>query len=730
MTNANMTNNTDNSEKNEDLILLAYYYLSLLKKYYKQILGFSGVITLAAAIFTLSLTPIYQATTSILIESQESKAISVEEVVRVNKSHRAFYNTQYEIFKSRKLADLVVKKLDLKNHPLFKSENYSESQIASVLISNLSINPLRETYLVYISFKSPDPELAAEVANAYADAYIEHYLESKLTSTIKAQSWLSGRLSNLRLKLEESERKLSEYTEKENLIDVNGVKSMAISQHEQLTGQLIDLRKNKTTAQNIYDQLKSLANSSNTNNADSSTKELLSVSTILNQPIIQQLKSQESTLELKIAELSNRYGPLHPKMKSAQAELISTRENLDYQVKNLVRVYEKELDVSKETERSILQQIQTSSDEIKRINNKNYELTKLEREVEVNKELYNLFLTRESETYGISGFEAPPVIIVDPARPSHSPIAPSKKLIILAALFLSLLIACALIVLYDLLDNTVKTPNDVEQKLRSHLLGILPLIKISDSSNNKGAFKGFIDDKTSSFAESVRTIRTGLLLSSLNEKNKIVMISSTIPGEGKSTVTTNLAATLGQMKKTLIIEADLRRPTLGKTFNIDKNAPGLSSIIAGTHQLDECIIKNVTDGVDLLVSGIIPPNPLELISSLQFKNLLEKCSENYEHIVIDSAPTQSVSDSLVLAQFADLFIFVVKADSTNASIVRKSLEHIQKTGVKLAGVVLNQVDVDNNLYYSTNHYGNYYQSIPYGDLNAGNSIPDNSRKND
>ena len=712
---SNTTPDSSNSINHDDLLLQIYYYLSLLQGQYKKILAFSGVVTLAALIFSLSITPNYRSTVTLLIESQEAKAISVEEVVRVDKTQRAYFKTQYEIFKSHKLAEIVLANTDLKNHPFFKNKNLSNRQLTSFLISNLSIDPMRETYLVFISYNSPDPELSALIANAYANAYIELHLESKLTATIKAQSWLSERLSSLKLKLEESEKRLQNFTEKENLIDVNGVKSMAIGEHEQLTAQLIELRKNKTKTQNIYNQLKSLANASSANTSLNSTKELLSVSTILNQPIIQQLISQESSLELKIAELSNRYGPLHPKMKSAQSELINIRQKLEEQVKDLVRAYEKELEVIKQTERSLQQQIEISSGEIKRINNKNFELNKFVREVEVNQQLYNLFLTRERETFGISGFDSPPARIIDEAIVSGYPVTPNKKLIVFAAFILSLLLACGLVVLYDFLDNTVKTPNDVEQKLQSPLLGLLPLINLPADGNYIGAYKGFLEDNTSGFSESVRTIRTGLLLSSLNENNKIVVISSTIPGEGKSTLVTNLAAALGQMKKTLIIDADLRRPSMGSTFAIGKSAPGLSAVIAGTHQLDQCIIKNVTQGVDLLVSGIIPPNPLELISSMQFKQLLETCRGLYEHIVIDSTPTQSVSDSLVLAQLADLFIYVVKADSTNASIARRNLKRIQQTGVKLTGVVLNQVDVENSLYYSNNQYGDYYQRVPYAE---------------
>ena len=698
---------------NEDIIQQVFKYLSLIQSYYKQILGFSGVITLGAFLFSLSLSPVYQSTVSILIESNEAKAVSVQQIVSIDKSQRAYYKTQYEVLKSRQLAEKVADSIQLSKHPLYRKKNLSNKQLAPSLIGGLSVSPLRGTYLVYITYKSQDPELAAQVANAYAQAYIDNHLDSKLTATVKAQSWLSERLSSLKLKLEDSERKLRAYREQENLLDVNGVKSVAISQHEQISSQLIEVRKNKTEAQNNYDQLTSLIKSANPSNSSSFTSELLSVSNILNQPIIQQIKSQESALELKIAELSNRYGPLHPKMKSAKSELISIQKKLELQVKDLVRVYEKELQVYKQTERSLLEQIQGSNSEIKRINNKNFELSKLEREVEVNQELYDLFLTRESETLGISGFETPPARILDPASVPGSPILLNKRLIVVGAFFISLLIACALVVLYDILDNTIKTPNDVEQKLSSHLLGILPLEKTLDNSEFKGAYKGFIEDSKSSFSESVRTIRTGLILSALNEKSKIIVISSSIPGEGKSTLTTNLAATLGQMKKTLIIDADLRRPSMGTTFELSKSTSGLSNIISGTHTLEDCILKEITEGVDLLVAGVIPPNPLELISSPQFKALLDSCADQYEHIVIDSAPIQSVSDSLVLSQFADLFIYVVKADATSATLAKKGLERLRQSSVKVAGVVLNQVDVENNLYYSSNHYGGYYESEPY-----------------
>lgn len=686
-----------------------HHYLNLLKRYYKQALVFSGLITSISVLFALSITPTFESTVTILIESQEAKAVSLEQITGVvDSSRREYYQTQFEILESRRISELVAEDLKLDEHALFnpsgaKTQEAKNAIVAS-LMRNQSVSSIRGTQLVKVSYRSSKPTVSTQVANAYARAYIDNHLESKLSASIKAHAWLSERLSNLKLKLEFSEKNLQAFSEKENLLDVKGVKSIEVSQLEQLTAQLIEVRQKKSSVQNTYKQLSSLK--------QSDIQELLSISSIRNQPLIQQLSSQQSISELKVAELSNRYGALHPKMKAAQSELANLNEKLKLQVKDLVTAYGNETEIVSNMERSVLAQISTSNDEINRINNKNFELQKLQREVEVNRELYNLFLTREKETLGISGFEAVHARVLDKAIIPTHPIAPNKPLIVIFALILSLIIAFVLIFIFDILDNTIKTAGDIETKLQSTILGILPLIR-EQGETTSGAFTGYIRDKTTSFAESIRTIRTGLLLSSFEQKSNVIVVTSSIPGEGKSTVTVNVAAALGQMDKTLIIDADLRRPSMGNTFEIKGSHPGLSSLIAGVESFETCVIKNVTEGVDLLVSGLIPPNPLELLSSVKFKELLSEHSNTYKHIIIDSAPLQSVSDSLVLSQLASSFIYVVKADETNAGIAKKGLARLKAADAKLSGIVLNQLNPASSTYYDSDNYGGYYQDSPY-----------------
>jgi capsular exopolysaccharide synthesis family protein len=264
-----------------------------------------------------------------------------------------------------------------------------------------------------------------------------------------------------------------------------------------------------------------------------------------------------------------------------------------------------------------------------------------------------------------------------------------------------------------MLDNTIKTPADVEDKLKATMLGLLPLIKSEVKSESKGAYTGFIDDKTTGFSEAIRTIRTGVLLSDIDREQHIMVVTSSIPNEGKSTVATNLAAALGQMHKTLIIDADMRRPTLAKTFGISGKQAGLSEIVSGSSDIESCITTSSDGTFDILCAGVIPPNPLELLSSEKFKSLINELSQRYHNIIIDSPPTQSVSDSLVLSALATGVIYVVKADSTSHTLATQGLARISSTGANTLGVILNQVNLENASYYDYDYLTGYYDVYGY-----------------
>jgi polysaccharide biosynthesis transport protein len=241
------------------------------------------------------------------------------------------------------------------------------------------------------------------------------------------------------------------------------------------------------------------------------------------------------------------------------------------------------------------------------------------------------------------------------------------------------------------------------------VLGILPLIK---GVERKDLARMFTNNQDKSFSESIRTIRTGVVLSGIDQPHKVMVITSSIPGEGKSTVAVNLAFALGQMEKVLLIDADLRRPTVAKNFDFPVGSPGLANLIAGTAKLDECIRHGY--GVDILPAGTVPPNPLELLSSPRFAKAMEVLKSKYDRIIVDSPPTQAVSDAVVLSTFANALIYVVKSDATAIPLVEKGVGQLLQNNAPVKGVVLNQVDIKKAQKYGYS-YGGYYDYYGYSD---------------
>jgi succinoglycan biosynthesis transport protein ExoP len=286
-------------------------------------------------------------------------------------------------------------------------------------------------------------------------------------------------------------------------------------------------------------------------------------------------------------------------------------------------------------------------------------------------------------------------------------------MIVATALAAGLMLGVMLAFLRDMLDNTVHSPAEVEERLGSTTLGVIPFVKRDrkTAKNTDHAYMGFADDSHSSFSEALRTIRTGIILSALDNPYKLIEVTSSVPNEGKTTVAINLASVLGQMKSTLLIDADLRRPCLAKSLGLDPHTPGVTNVIAGTAELRDCVIKNEAGGFSCLVGGQMVGNPLELLSSKKFNALIEKLKESFDYIVLDTPPTQAVSDALILASMADATVYVVKADATPINVIKTGLMRLRHANANIVGVTLNQVDTQKQASYY--YQGGYYDSYGY-----------------
>jgi capsular exopolysaccharide synthesis family protein len=518
---------------------------------------------------------------------------------------------------------------------------------------------------------------------------------------VQATEWLDERLMDLKTKLADSEQALQDFREREGLVSLGGVTGLGGNELKILSQRLEDARKARIEAQNIKEEVQGMVNAS--------TEELLSVPAVLQHPLISELKREQTSAERKVAELVKRYGPKHPKMIAAQSDLNSANEKLAAEVQKVVSGISKEYEIALRNERQLQTTWEASKAEVQEFNSKEFQLEELEREVEANRQLYEIFFTRIKSVSETGGFEKPHARIVDRAVVPTSPVRPNKRLSVTLAFILGIMLGCGIAILLDMLDNTVKNPDEVEEKLRVPLLGTLPKMK----TNKKGEFQQFWQKPQGPFAEALRTVRTGLVLSGLDDPAKVIVVTSTIPGEGKSTVALNLGAALAQMENTLVIGADLRRPSLARKCELTPNHPGLTHFVAGTAKLEDCIEHLPELNLYVMPAGIIPPNPLEIISSKKFVQALKFLRERFDRIVIDSAPVQAVSDALILASNADSVIYVVKADATSASQAQKGIASIVASNEPFTGVVLNMFDpkkAHGYFGYRYYNYHNYYSS--------------------
>ena len=722
----------------EDEIIDFKAYWKVLMKSKWKILGFSFLTTFLVVIYVLGIPPIYRATASLLLDSDQNKTVSIDTVYSLDTSRKEYFLTQYEILKSRAVTEEVIDKLKLAFNPeflpkenndllsLFKGyikgllpikaekvndEEFNERSAKVALIdavqSRLSITPVPKTQLVNIAFEANDPKLAALVANTIGDTYIRRGMSAQLNSTKKAADWIKGRLDELRIKLDDSVDALQEYRIKENLIDIEakGVRSIASSELESLTQSYLAAKQARYEAQTVALFVNKVRN----NDIDS----LLSLSEIGSQPAIESIRGVELETERHVSELSLRYGAKHPKLVAAKAELAAVQKNLTEQVNKLVRGINKKLTAAKDNERRLKWALEKEKSKFQVITNKEQGYLKLSNEVKSNRNLYDSFLQRYKEMNITTNLENQKAHIVDSADVPSSPVKPRKKLITLLTFVVSFGFGIILSLVLDSLNDSFRNADEIESKLSIRLLGLLPLIHIK----RKKPFPlyAFFDDKLKNFSESVRTLRTGVVLSHFDKDHKVVVVTSSVPREGKTTTAVNLAFSMAQVEKTLLIEADMRRPSFTKVFSLAPYQSGLSNVISGTDGLVDSIVHDDKSGLDILSAGIIPPNPLELLSSQKFSTLLTKLRDHYDRIIIDSAPTLAVSDALVLTKNTDSYIYVVRSESTKQLIAKQGVARLLKVNAIIDGVVLNRVNIEKTRKYES--YAGYYDTYGYNTAN-------------
>ena len=733
------------SDGDEETIDLAHYW-RVVRRHKWGILSITLIAVIIGALYALSATPIYQARTVLLADPIQPNVNTQNQYVNTALVY-LFYETQYEIIKSRTVAERAVDKLDLvekykqeqqqreveaagEQEPenlfqrirLWRQElaNWRQwlpeelrpepapepddatlrRQLATEIQAGLTVKGGKQSEIINVSYDSPDPERAAAVANAIADAYMEFGLNSRLSGAKKTATWLNEQLTELKNKLRQSEEALEAYQKSQGLVNSQQQQQIASTQLSTLNTELIRAQTKRSEAEILYNQVKSLKGR---------RASYESLGPVLNSAAVRALAQEEGKLSRRVKELSERYGEKHPKMIAARSDLKEARRNLQREVDKVVDNIRKQYKVAAAQERKIADLIRKQKKEIGNLKGTSFELARLEREVENNRRIYETFLARFQEADVSEEYDASNVRIIDPASVPATPYKPKKGMVAGVSAVLGLFLGVLLAFLRESLDNTFKTTDTIEEKLGIPALGLVPLVKRRRKAPPE---KQFLLDPRSQFSENINTIRTGLLFSNIDQPPQVILVTSATGSEGKSTLAANLAASLGQLDRTLLLEVDLRKPSLANTLKI-RSTPGLSDLVANQTEMDEIEVPRIGGRISdfhAITCGTLPPNPLELISSLHFHTVMEELRRRFKYIVLDAPPVLAVSDAAVLGHHADCVILAVKAESTTVKMAREALARLGKASVRVTGAVLTQAEPRRMSYYG----GHYYHASYYG----------------
>ena len=556
---------------------------------------------------------------------------------------------------------------------------------------SLRIEPLAKTKLVTIAYESADPEFSALAANTIADQYIASVLDRRNAIENRASEWMDTRIAELRVKLEESERALLSFRRSNGLIELDGGVSQLGEQELLLTNaELAETRSEISNMGDLYGKVQSYQ--------ASSPQLLETLPFVQTDTLVRSVKTELGQAQRDLAEARNRYGDKHPIIIDASSRVASLRSTLNEHIGRVVATFENDYQLLQQRARSLEENMALSKENIQTIGQQRVTLEALEREVDANRDQYNRLYDRLTEVRTADGLDEASAVVAEPAWVPADPVKPNKKFIIALAAGFSLLLSALVAFVREYFDDTVNSSDDVERRLKTKLVGVLPRIDHGRLKRNDPAPLTPTEalKRSETYLEAVKTCRTALSLDDDGDR-KVILITSSSPDEGKSTVALNLAYSFGRLERTLLIDCDLRRPSVARALGLPDGSDGLSNILR--KESKDCIVYDVFDSFDCLTSGPVPDQPLEMLSSELFAKLVGKLRQRYDRIIIDSAPTHVVSDALVLSRVSDAVLYVVKPHTTSIKLIGNSLSRLTKAGASIAGVCMSQVDIDRQKSY-------------------------------
>lgn len=691
----------------------------------------------SVALITFSMTPQFKARGSLKVSSQSSNLTKFDSL-EVNAAKTIeFQQTQVKLLQSEQLALRVIELLELDRNKVFNpnagvkdeksmapgllasiknfvradestdsvnvlsedaKQQILQDQILGSFNGRFKVNPISNSELIELTFETPEPALSAEVINAAMDEFINMHMDGSMQRSRDASRFLDKKIKAAQMKLEKSEIALQKFARKIGVVSLNPKLNMVLRQMEELNEALAKARSEKILAEARYEQVKEM--------------DLREFSQFSQSDLVQDLRGKYSILKSEYEELSTTFKPEYPKMLKIKARMEELIKRIEAERQNIINSIKSDYKTALKTEQYLSEQAEIQKQRTLDLEEKATQYKIYEREVESSKNIYQSLLQRSKEIEATVGAAVTNIQIIDTARPPLFPYKPRVTLNLLLGMVLGVFTGVCAAFIVEYFDNTVKSPDEMSERFHIPVLGLIPYAKDAVDDRKNMSLK-FFKDPRSPVAEAFRTTMTSVRLSVADDPPKVILITSVLPGAGKSSLSSNACLSyLAEDESCLLIDCDLRKPSLHRVFKNGDKGKGLSSVLSGMNKLKDVIYKTDFEGLDFISSGPLPPNPAELLSSKRMRQLLALAVRKYDRVVLDGPPYQGFAEILVLANMVDGVILIAVEGDTPRDGVRHFRKSLTNVGGRILGAIINKSGQKKGYGYSS--YGGYkYYAYDY-----------------
>jgi len=715
----------------------------ILKRRRRTVVASIAACLLLALVASLAMTPKYESVSIIEVNKENSDILGLDALqtgVSDSLDYTITLETQANVLRSDSLAFQVAEQLGMEKRmepsllsAWFDADRAQAEQslplekaplrrrlIAKAFQKSLKVKTLPGTRMIEVHFRHRDPQLAADVVNTLVGDYLEQYFRTRYNATAQASEWLSKQLAELKSQVEEAQEKVVQYQKEKGILGTDEAHNIVMAKLEELNRQLTAAEANRMLKQTGY-QIAKTGNAELISTVGSSTL-LGSLAGVNSNPLalIQTLRAQQAELKVQYAQAAAKYGPAYPRLIQMRNQSQELESAIQAEIEKVAARAENDFIAARNAEDMLRASFERQKEEANKLNDSAVRYTIMKREAESSRELYDGLLKKLKEAGVLAGLRSTNLVVVDPARSSAKPVRPSYPINLGLGLGVGLLGGIGLAFAREGFDSTLRTPEQVEAVAGLPAVGIIPELTAGRARRRPANFPKFdcniLDSPNSRLAESYRAVRTALLFSNGDIPPKVILVTSALPQEGKTTVSLNSAIALAyQGAKVLLIDADLRRPEVHACLGVPAE-PGLGELLSGEAELPvQAAACPQVPNLFVLPAGRRRLRPAEVLGSGRMRDLLNNCRKNFDFVVIDTPPVLAVTDAVVLSKSADGVLLVVRSAQTSEQSLLRARDLLLRVNARIAGVLVNRANLHSSDYYDWYGYrGDQFGERYYG----------------